>query len=283
MTAAGATAKPTLKIEVDEGREPTRAELLDAMLDAYGHFTAMQVRDGRTRGLDLHLARLDAANREVFGEELDSERVRSLIRHALADESSDASVRVIVRGAGAGSSGSGSGQSGTGPGPRTRVFVTVRAPFTMPHDASQRLKSARYVRTAPHIKRPGDFGQSYHIAQAERAGYDDALLVADDGTITEAAIANIAFFNGSNVIWPDAPVLPGITMQVIAPRLAEFGMPSRTARVTLADVGGFPGVCVTNSRGIAAVTGIDEVEFPIAAEFVKTMNAAYNAVPWDEI
>jgi branched-subunit amino acid aminotransferase/4-amino-4-deoxychorismate lyase len=266
---------PMLKIEVDDGREPTREELLDAALDTYGHFTAMQVRGGRTRGLDLHLARLDAANRELFGEELDGERVRSLIRHALAGASPDASVRVIVRSAAANSS--------SGAGSAMRVFVTVRAPFTMPHDASQRLRSARYLRTAPHIKRPGDFGQTYHIAQAQKAGYDDALLVADDGTIAEPAIANIAFFDGSNVIWPDAPVLPGITMQVIAPRLAEHGMPSRTARVTLADVGDFAGACVTNSRGIAAVTGIDEVEIPVAADFVKTMNAAYDAVPWDEI
>jgi len=267
---------PALKIEVDGGREPTREELLDAALDTYGHFTAMQVRDGRTRGLDLHLARLDAANRELFGEKLDGERVRSLIRHALAEAggSPDASVRVIVRGAGSGSSDASS---------RVRVFVTVRPPFTMPHDASQRLKSARYQRTAPHIKRPGDFGQTYHIAQAEKAGYNDALLVADNGTIAEPAIANIAFFDGSNVIWPDAPVLPGVTMQVIAPRLTKYGMPSRTARVTLADVGDFLGACVTNSRGIAAVTSIDEVELPIAAEFVKTMNAAYDAVPWDEI
>ena len=66
-------------------------------------------------------------------------------------------------------------------------------------------------------------------------------------------------------------------------RLTEYGAPSRTARVTLSDVGGFVGACVTNSRGIAAVTSIDEVELPIAAEFVKTMNAAYDAVPWDEI
>ena len=280
-----------LKIEVDEGREPTREELLDAALDTYGHFTAMQVRGGRTRGLDLHLTRLDAANRELFGEPLDGERVRSLIRHALRgegdchgdgdDESPNASVRVLVRGAGSGS-GSGS-NSAPGPGSGVRVFVTVRPPFTMPHDASQRLKSARYLRTAPHIKRPGDFGQSYHIQQAAKAGCDDTLLIADDGTIAEAGIANIAFFDGNGVIWPDGPALAGITMQVVAPRLAEYGMPSRTARVTLADVGGFLGACVTNSRGIAAVHGIDEVELPVAAEFIKTMNTAYDGAPWDEI
>lgn len=34
----------------------------------------MQVRDLRTRGLDLHLARLDAAQREIYGTGLDGER-----------------------------------------------------------------------------------------------------------------------------------------------------------------------------------------------------------------
>ena len=33
--------------------------------EGWGHFTAMQVRRGRTRGLDLHLSRLEAAHRDV--------------------------------------------------------------------------------------------------------------------------------------------------------------------------------------------------------------------------
>lgn len=258
-------------IEVD-GHEPTREELQDAALNPYGHFTAMQVRGGRTRGLDLHLSRLDEANRAVFGSPLDGELVRDLIRHALVGaNAAGASVRVIVRAA--------------GEHPGVRVFVTVREPFTMPADATQRLKSAVYQRAVAHIKRPGDFGQGYVIDRANDAGYDDALLVAADGTIAESGIANIAFFDaaGSSVVWPDAPVLPGITMQLVAPRLAEYGMPSRTSHVALDEVTRFAGACVTNSRGIAAVTGIDDVEIPIATEFVKALNAAYDSVPWDDV
>jgi branched-subunit amino acid aminotransferase/4-amino-4-deoxychorismate lyase len=258
-----------LIFEVD-GHEPTREELQDAALDTYGHFTAMQVRDRRTRGLDLHLARLDAANRELFAAPLDGDHVRSLIRHALAGaDTADASVRVIVR--------------------ERHVFVTVREPFTMPADATQRLKSVPYLRTAAHIKRPGDFGQSYHIDRAADAGYEDALLVSPDGAIAEAGIANIAFLDlagtttGPSVVWPDAPVLAGITMQLVAPRLADFGMPSRTSRVMLSELDRYAGACVTNSRGIAAVTRIDDVDLPQASEFVKAMHAAYDSVPWDAI
>jgi hypothetical protein len=35
--------------------------------EGWGHFTAMQVRDGRTRGLGLHLARLEAATATSTG------------------------------------------------------------------------------------------------------------------------------------------------------------------------------------------------------------------------
>ncbi len=54
-----------LRAEVD-GREAT-AEQLRFPAFAYGHFTAMQIRGRSVRGLELHLSRLDAANRELFG------------------------------------------------------------------------------------------------------------------------------------------------------------------------------------------------------------------------
>lgn len=263
-----------LKLEVD-GHEPSVEELRDAALDTYGHFTAMQVRDGRTRGLALHLERLDAANRELFGAPLDGGHLRGLMRHALegvggpSASSAHASLRVIVRQGGA-------------PGGAARVFVAIRPPYEMP-DTPQGLKSAPYVRTAAHVKRPGDFGQAYHIDRANAAGYDDALLVAPDGSIAEAGIANIAFFDGRGAVWPDAPVLAGITMQLVAPRLAEFGIRSRTARVTMAEVTGVSGACVTNSRGIAAVNRIDDTPIPDAPAFTKALRDAYASVPWDEI
>jgi branched-subunit amino acid aminotransferase/4-amino-4-deoxychorismate lyase len=266
-----------LKLEVD-GREPTVEELRDAALDTYGHFTALQVRGGRTRGLALHLERLDAANRELFGAPLDGEHLRDLMRHALqgvggpSASGADASLRVIVRrGAGAGDAGE-----------AARVFVVLRPPNEMP-DTPQQLKSVPYLRTAAHVKRPGDFGQAYHIDRANAAGYDDALLVGQDGAIAEAGIANIAFFDGRGTVWPDAPALAGVTMQLVAPRLEEYGMPSRTARVTVADAVGLSGACVTNSRGIATVSRIDDMPVPASPAFAKAMRDAYAAVPWEEI
>ena len=85
-----------LTLEIN-GRAATAGELRALALGGYGHFTAMQVRGGRTRGLQLHLDRLDAANREMFGAALEGGQVRDLIRHALGARVHDASVRVIVQ------------------------------------------------------------------------------------------------------------------------------------------------------------------------------------------
>src|SRR6185369_915999 len=82
-----------MRIEID-GRVPS-AETLWSTASAFGHFTAMQVRRGRTRGLELHLHRLDAATQELFGSDLEGEPIRALVRHALRDVA-DASVRVYV-------------------------------------------------------------------------------------------------------------------------------------------------------------------------------------------
>src|SRR5436305_873569 len=82
-----------MRIEID-GHVP-RAEALWSTASAFGHFTAMQVRRGRTRGLELHLRRLDTATQELFGSNLEGERIRALVRHALGDVA-DASVRVYV-------------------------------------------------------------------------------------------------------------------------------------------------------------------------------------------
>jgi branched-subunit amino acid aminotransferase/4-amino-4-deoxychorismate lyase len=83
----------SLRIEIN-GRDATAEHLGFLALINYGHFTTMQVRAGRVRGLDLHLRRLADATRELFGGGLDCEQVRDYIRHALC-RTGDASVRVV--------------------------------------------------------------------------------------------------------------------------------------------------------------------------------------------
>ena len=53
-------------IEVN-GREADQAAVSLLEHEGWGHFTAMQVRASRARGLDLHLARLEAAHHHIYG------------------------------------------------------------------------------------------------------------------------------------------------------------------------------------------------------------------------
>lgn len=244
---------------------PATAEALHLpALTSYGHFTAMQVRDARVRGLALHLGRLDASTRELFGRSLDGERIREDIRHALgAADARDASVRVYVYWP--------DGDE------RATLMVTVRPPQKMA-EHPKRLMSVPYVRDMPHIKHLGGFGQNHYLTLADRAGFDEALLTTPDGLVTEGAITNIAFWDGGSVVWPDAPALPGMTMALLEPRL-----PSVRRRVTLTDLPSYEAVFITNSQGIAPVCRIDEVEYAVDAELMKTVTAAYDAVEWDLI
>jgi branched-subunit amino acid aminotransferase/4-amino-4-deoxychorismate lyase len=254
-------AEITLEIN---GRAATPDELRALALNGYGHFTAMQVRSGRTRGLQLHLDRLEAASREMFGAAPDGGQVRDFIRHALGAEGRHASVRVII-------------QQPVEQEPPW-LTVTVRPPADPLPDS--RLQSAAYQRSVAHIKHTGDFGQRYYGRLAERNGFDEALLTGPDGLISEGSMTNIGFFDGTAIVWPAAAVLAGITMQLVQGRLA---LPQRHSPVRIADLGSFEAVFITNSHGVAAVTAVDGRRLPVDSAFTGMLRDSYESVPWDEI
>ena len=249
------------RVEI-EGQEPTPEQLL-AVVSAYGHFTAMQVRNGRTRGLKLHMERLAASNQEVFAADLDPDRVRSLIRHALGD-TIDASVRVYVHRA--------------DDGPVT--VVTVRPPAEMA--GSWRLASTAYVRPDPHIKHVHT-DQGLHREAAQRAHFDDAVLTTADGRIAETTMANIGFFDETDVIWPDGPMLNGVTKQLLELYAEDRGITMRARPVHVTDVQSMTGAFVSSARGVGSVSAIDRVELETPRTRVDALEALYTAVPWDEI
>jgi branched-subunit amino acid aminotransferase/4-amino-4-deoxychorismate lyase len=256
-----------LHIEVNGG-PATADQLAHPALMNYGHFTMMQVRGGAVRGLGLHLSRLDSATRELFGSGLDGELVRGHVRHALGAGVRDASVRISVF------------QPGGDEQPS--IMVVVRPPSDPPA-APQRLTTVNYQRPVPHIKHAGTFGQFYYGLAAERAGFDDALLTAPGGIIAESTIANIGFFDGDAVIWPAAPVLAGITMQLVATALAERGVPSRNDTVRVGDLRSFRSVFLTNSLGVAPVGQVDDQVLASDAEFTQRLAYVYESVPWDPV
>jgi branched-subunit amino acid aminotransferase/4-amino-4-deoxychorismate lyase len=255
------------RIEVN-GAAATADQLVYPAIANYGHFTSMQVRGGAARGFGTHLERLDSATQELFGTGLDGGLVRAHVRHALGTGTPDASVRVSIF------------QPDASQPPS--IMVVVRPPAEMPA-SPRRLTAVTYQRPVPHIKHAGTFGQIYHGRAAERAGFDDALLTAPDGLIAEGAISNIGLFDGQAVIWPDAPALPGITMQLVTTALAARGIQSRREPVRVADLPSFRSAFVTNSLGVAPVTRVDDLMLPVDADFTRDLAEAYESVPWQPI
>ncbi|MEU4385766.1 aminotransferase class IV [Promicromonospora sp. NPDC023805] len=251
-----------MRIETD-GRPATAAELFST----YGHFTAMQVRDGAVQGLSHHLDRLDAAHRELFGRQLPGERVRDLVRHALAGAAdaagaagtADASVRVLLR-------------------DTERISVSVAEPHHPPA-APQRLRSVQYLRPFPHLKHLGSFAQLEWARRVRLDGYDDALLTAPDGAVAESSIANIGFLrDDGSVVWPDAPQLHGIAMQLV-----EATTPSTRRVVRRDDVAAFAGAFLVNSIGVVAVASIDDVPLPEPGPLLAGVVERLAAVPWERV
>ena len=256
------------RIEID-GRAPDPDLLTAALLNQYGHFTAMQVRDRRVRGLDLHLARLSAATAELFGTSLDADQVRRHLRHALTEEYADSAVRIqILR---------------LDPAADPSTVVIARPPIDLPQ-APQRLRSVPYRRAPAHIKQVGgSFGQIYHGRAARQSGYDDALLTAGDGTVSETSIANVGFVDGDTITWPDAPALDGITKQLLHRHGPQAGLVSKAAPVTLDDAARHQTAFVANSQGIAPVAAIDDRPLAIDAGVVARLYDVYESVPWDMV
>jgi branched-subunit amino acid aminotransferase/4-amino-4-deoxychorismate lyase len=224
---------------------------------AVGHFTAMQVRAGRTRGLDLHLSRLSGAHAEIYGRALPGDLVRDRIRHALAGQR-DASVRVYGYWAG--------------------LIVTARGPQQLP-DRPHSMTAQHFQRPLARLKHVGSWGKGRFTELATAAGFDEGLLTDETGVISEGTITNVGFWRHGTVIWPDGPRLDGITMLVLQRELTAAGVPQATATVRVRDLPGYGGMIMCNSRGWAPAGRVDNV--PIAA--APAFTAAYDGCPRAEI
>ena len=247
-------------IEVN-GREADQAEVSLLEHEGWGHFTAMQVRGGRTRGLDLHLARLETAHREVYGRPLGGQEVRNRIRHALGGRP-DASVRVYGYWAG--------------------LIVTVRKPQDTP-DRPHSMMAVQFQRPLARLKHVGSWGQGRSGDAALAAGFDEGLLTDETGRISEGTVTNVGFWRDGTVIWPDAPKLDGITMLVLRRQFAAAGVSQAEETVRVQDLARYGGMILCNSRGWAPVGRVDAQVISHDEAFTAVIKAALDSCPWDEI
>jgi len=255
-----------------DGKPAALDDLVHPALVNYGAYTSFAVQGGGVRGLDRHMARLWDAALELFGETIEEDQVRDWMRQALIDHA-DAWMRISLYAPEIGV------RTPDWIG-RPRMMIGVFAPVAPLSERPLRLQPQTYGREAPHLKHVATFGLIRARRTAMTAGFDDALFVGADGRISEASVSNIGFLSGDRVIWPQAPMLAGVSQALIAEHLAAAGLSQETRPVSLADLSGFDGAFITNSATPAcAVASIGEQAFPVSAERIAALVSAWTAAP----
>ena len=259
---------PTLLID---GLPPTEADLHYLATVNYGAYTAFRVEGGGVRGLDLHLARLDAYAFELFGEPVGERALCDLLRTALADRR-DAWVRVSLF------SPEILPRTPSAHG-RPKVMTTVSPP-PPPLATSVRLRVQTYAREDAHIKHTATLGLIRARRLARQAGFDDVLFADANGLISEGASWNIGFLSGDTIVWPQAPMLAGVTQALLADGLKAQGIAQATRPIAAADLASFDAAFLCNSATPAAsILAIGEHTFAADPALIARMTDAWASQP----
>jgi 4-amino-4-deoxychorismate lyase len=262
---------------VEVNGAPASAEDLRHLVQTnYGHFSAMRVENGGVRGLDLHLARVEAATLELFGSALDRERVRSCLRHAIAGSSAPLALRVNIFSRALN---------------RDRLVEPVEAdilvtilPASRAPAPPLRVKSFAFTRTLPHVKHVGTFALFHYRRMAQLDGFDDAVFIDAAGNVEEGSIWNIGFHDGSGIVWPDAPHLTGVSMQLLQAGLAHHGVSGAMQSVALRDLRRFRAAFFTNSSvPVRMISCIDGIDFEVDAALESSLREYHDSNPLQSV
>ncbi|MCU1037531.1 aminotransferase class IV family protein [Stenotrophomonas maltophilia] len=253
------------------GRAAQVEDLLPALVN-YGHFTSLQVRGGAVQGLDLHLARLSQATRELFGSELDTVQVEAWMAQALQQSGqADASLRVTVY------SRRFDFRNPLAAVP-VDVLVAVSAPVTL--TVAKRVRSVAWQRELPQIKHVGTFGLFAERRAAMAEGFDDALFVTADGDVSEGSTWNLAVHDGERLLWPQAPALRGTAEALLK---QHWPGPQASQPLRLADLAGVKAAFACNASGLWALEAIDGHVLAGSQALAEQGRAVLAAVAWDKL
>ena len=254
-----------------DGTIATQADLAHQALVNYGAYTSFRVENGGVRGLDLHLTRLENAATELFGQSVGKDHLRALMRSALGTRQR-AWVRVSLF------SNAIANRDPTAHG-TPRVMIGVFDP-PLPLADTVRIQLQTYEREVPHLKHVATFSLLRARRAAKAAGFDDALFMGRDGRISEGSLWNIGFLSGDTVVWPQAPMLAGVTQALLSNGLHAQGISQTTQPVTAADLARFEAAFICNSATPAAsITDIDDYAFVPDPEIITRLTAAWASQP----
>lgn len=256
-----------------DGSPVSTRDLESLALTNFGHFTSFRVENGQVRGLQMHLGRLRRDARLVFGVQLDVAQVREYMREAVAGRTGDLFMRVTVFDPRL-------GLAGMGGDAQPQILVSVRAAGTG-NANPLKAKTFPFTRDTAAVKHIGLFSQFHYRRQAILAGFDDAIFVERDARVSEGATWNLGFVTKSgDIVWPDAPVLPGVTMLLLQRALPTM----HTAPVSLGSIHTMRAAFATNAGfGVRPISRIDAFEYPTDDSAITTMQRVYAQIQGDDL
>jgi branched-subunit amino acid aminotransferase/4-amino-4-deoxychorismate lyase len=167
--------------------------------------------------------------------------------------------------------------------PDLNVLVKIADPVTPPATPLA-LDVVQHERHLAQVKHVGEVSKTLLLRHAKERGFDDAAFMDRSGQLSEATIWNLAFWDGSRVMWPKADILYGVTMQILQRQLLAQGVAQATRRIAAASVGESTSAAVLNSWspgiGVRSIGGQ-----PLAAsdEFIGLLHDAYQLEPLERI
>ncbi len=221
-------------------------------LYGYGLFETMRAYHGRIFLLDRHLKRL-LESAETLG--LRSGLAGIDIGQACIDtlkvnSRQDARLRLTVS----------RGVAGAFPGSKADVAPTIlvtatvySAPSSPVYDRGYKALVSTFRRdsqsTLSRLKTTNYLTSILAKAEAEAAGFDEALLLNERGYVTEGSISNVFFVTCSGLITPpvESGILPGITRGVVMELANSLKIKVTEREISLKDLAQFDEAFLTNS------------------------------------
>ena len=221
-----------------------------SFLYGYGLFETMRAYSGVIFRLGEHLTRL-YKSAETIGLDLKGIDLSRACRETVeANGLKSARIRLTVS---HGESEAFPWQESTG---QPVVVITAREYQPISPDVFQRgykvgISSCRRSRYSSlnNIKSTNYLVSILARKEAVARGFDEALLLNEDGCITEGSTSNIFFVTGSGLVTPplDSGILPGITRDTVIEIARELGIDMAQEDVKPADINRFNQAFLTAS------------------------------------
>jgi branched-chain amino acid aminotransferase len=252
-------------------------------LYGYGLFETMRAYNGVIFLLERHLARLEKSA-ETIGINLTGIDLAQACRGTLeANKLKSARLRLTV------SHGDADDFPWQPAANQPAVVITARDYRPYPPEVYERgfkvgissLRRSRYS-SLSGIKTTNYLVSVMARREAVAAGMDEALLLNEDGSITEGSTSNIFFVNPPGLVTPplESGILPGITRKLVMELAEKLGTSVTEEDISLTDLGKFKEAFLTSSMmeimPLALIKDRDGRDIKYAnGEITRRLMAAY--------